>query len=97
VRHGSGRSWSLPKRCRYPPDASSTESPTTRTGRRRLARTVYFEVVTTPAGYHARIVDKHDNIIFRSKVYSSIERARQICQEVKREAEDADIRYVTES
>lgn len=58
---------------------------------------MYFEVVTTPAGYHARIKDKHDTIIFRSDVYPRVERARQICLEVTQEAEDADIRYVTES
>ena len=57
---------------------------------------MYFEVVTTPAGYHARIKDKRDKAIFTSHIYKSIEGARQICLKVRQEAEDADIRYVTE-
>jgi uncharacterized protein YegP (UPF0339 family) len=58
---------------------------------------VYFEVVTTPAGYHARIRDKHHTEIFVSPVYKTMQRATDICRLVQQEAEDAPIRYVTES
>jgi len=57
---------------------------------------VYFEVVTTQAGYHVRTKDTANRTIFRTSVYETEQSAIDACEYVKRYAASAPIRFVTE-
>jgi uncharacterized protein YegP (UPF0339 family) len=44
---------------------------------------LYFEILRSTAGYHARIKDRNRRIIFSTQVYTSKQSAMHACELVK--------------
>jgi len=56
---------------------------------------MYFEIVKTSAGWHARIKGGNNEIVFSSQVYGAKQSAINACQMVQAGAKNAKIYEVT--